>query len=568
MSTVRFEQVVTLVVCSLLAATVHAQDNTGRPTQAPAIALTKPGPADLTVPDPSVPLHGAPYAQGIIVGGSVGGGWIRDKVMGSGGVGLEFHLGYFPLRWLGVVGSGSVFSHKVDDDRTLNFFGGALMAEVHPLDRLWLSAGPGYYSLALSVKKDEMSSFDSKTAKAFGGEADLGFDIYRATPPSGLSAGLVFRTQLTSIESQAVYTTLGLINVRWYGGGGAQTASHAAEAQTGAVPDRTGLSISSSCGEPVAAFLSVLQLGGHPCAYRVGDSGILPQLTGFAARLLKGTSYGVWLGKLTGVGNTVHGLSVRYDSAQSAIQLLHHGNGGVNESGLVRVAAGATQRWRIARTPHKALVWLNDQLVASEEASFEGSEAGLVTEGSEVELGQAERAPLNETRIRELEALAPVAWPAPVAPPPPVVLSPAEPSTPAEEPASAAPAADPHVTLLRSYYAGVSAGGFDASRYFAPIVVRYIGMRNTTPGAIQIYIDRTFPTQFKDATFSMEEASFKADGPGQFSYLEHAAYLNVNSGKYERLVSLVRVRFDDQGKLTHLWQDKVLERSASDGPTL
>jgi hypothetical protein len=40
----------------------------------------------------------------------------------------------------------------------------------------------------------------------------------------------------------------------------------------------------------------------------------------------------------------------------------------------------------------------------------------------------------------------------------------------------------------------------------------------------------------------------------------------VSKGKYEKVVSLVRVRFDAQGKLTHLWQDKVLERSASDQP--
>lgn len=537
----------------------------GEAAPAPQLDLTKGSAPQDASPQPAPEPGEAPHSGGLLVGGSIGGGQLRDKAVGVTGVGLEFHLGYFPRDWLGVVASGSVFTHQVNDTRNLSLYAGALLLEVHPLRRLWLAVGPSYYSLAASIEdKAAMKSTPAKTAKSFGAQADVGLDIYRPSSPRGLSTGLVFRTQLASFEGQAVFTTLGLLDVRYYGGGGA-AASRPVESAGGAEPEATAdapLSLTSSCGDPVQQVLSVLQLGGRPCAYRLGTGGVVQQLTSFAGRLLKGTSYGVWLGRLTGVGNTVRGLSVRYDAAQNTVQLLRHGPSGVTASGVLQVAAqGAAQRWRIARTPRKALVWLNDQLVANEDAPADGAETGLLTDGAQLELREVEQAPLAADDARTLEALPAVVWPA--APTPPSV-EPTE-QAPVEAPPQAAPV-EPNLLLLRDYYAGVNSGQFDAARYFAPQVARYIGMRNTTPGAIQTYIDRTFPTQFRQVRFEADERSYESDGAGQFSYIEHAKYFNVGKGKYEKIDSLVRVRFDAQGKLTHLWQDKVLERSASDQP--
>jgi hypothetical protein len=531
--------------------------------------LTKGSAVDATPAASAAPVASdAPHAGGVTLGGSLGGGQIHDKKVGLAGVGLALHLGYFPTDWFGILATGSVFGHRVDDTHSLNLYGGALLAELHPLSRLWLAVGPGYYVLSATVEdKLAMNSTESRSAKSFGGELNLGFDIYRPRSPRGLSTGVVFRSQLASFESQPVFTTLGLIDVRWYGGGEASPStpieSASAPAEQAPVDPAAALSVASSCGDPLTQVLSVLQLGGRPCAYRLGEAGIAQQLTSFAGRLLKGTSYGVWLGRLTGVGNTVRGLSVRYDALQSTVQLLRHGPSGVSASGVVHVAAAAAgQRWRIARTPRRALIWLNDQLVANEDSPSEGAETGLLTDGSQVELAEVKRVELTADRARELEASPPVIWPAAVVAAP--VVENTEPVAPEAEVEAVAP--EPNLALLRDYYEGVNSGRFDAARYFSPQVVRYIGMRNTTPGAIQSYIDRTFPQQFRQVRFEADERSYQADGPGQFSYIERARYFNVAKGKYEKVESLVRVRFDAQGKLTHLWQDKVLERSASEQP--
>lgn len=552
-------------LCSSVIGRAHAQVADQGDAAAPTMDLNQGAQPQDAAPQPASEPTDAPHAGGLLVGGSIGGGQLRDKAVGVTGVGLEFHLGYFPKDWLGVVATGNVFTHQVDDTHNLSLYGGALLAEVHPLRRLWLAVGPGYYSLAATTEdKAAMKTTPSKSAKSFGAQADVGFDVYRPSSPRGLSTGLVFRTQLASFEGQAVFTTLGLLDVRYYAGGGpapARPIESAAAGQEQQAADAP-LSLTSSCGDPVQQVLAVLQLGGRPCAYRLGAVGVAQQLTSFAGRLLKGTSYGVWLGRLTGIGNAVRGLSVRYDAAQSTVQLLRHGPSGVTASGVMQVAAqGAAQRWRIARTPKRALIWLNDQLVANEDAPADGAETGLLTDGAQLELGEVEQAPLAADDARKLEALPAVAWPALATP---STVEPTD-TAPAEPTPEAAPA-EPHVLLLRDYYAGLISGKFDAARYFAPQVARYIGMRNTTPGAIQTYIDRTFPTQFRQVRFEADERSYESDGAGQFSYIEHAKYFNVGKGKYEKIDSLVRVRFDAQGKLTHLWQDKVLERSASDQP--
>lgn len=357
-----------------------------------------------------------------------------------------------------------------------------------------------------------------------------------------------------------------MIGIRYYVGGSSSGVTRSA-APAGAEAEAP-LQVSSSCGDPVAQLFSFLNLGGRPCAYSFGGSGPLLQLTSFAARLLQGTSYGVWLGRLTGVGNTIQGLSVRYDAARQGIQLLRHDAGGVTASGLVTVAsAGATQRWRVARTGQRALVWLNDRLVVNEPAVGDTTESGLLTDGAQVEVGSMKREKLEPSQAQELETMPPTAWPAAVPPPVPVVLPAAEPAPMPAEPAAAELPPSAGASVLRDYYTGVNGGGFEAGSYFAPTVTRYIGMRGTTPGAIQTYMERTFPRQFREARFEMDPSTYREGPPGEASYVERATYFNVSKNKYEKVVSVVQVRFDEQGRITALWQDKLLERSASDQPS-
>lgn len=161
-----------LTFCAF-SATARAQASaSAEPTTESGMKLSAPSAADApTASTPPASTKDAPHRGSVAFGAGLGGGQIRDKAVGAGGVAIEAHLGYFPLDWLGVVGSGGIFAHTVDDKRTLNLYSGALLAELHPLSRLWLSAGPGYYSLGLT--NDEKNVAVKARATAVGGEANV-----------------------------------------------------------------------------------------------------------------------------------------------------------------------------------------------------------------------------------------------------------------------------------------------------------------------------------------------------------------------------------------------------------
>jgi hypothetical protein len=212
------------------------------------------------------------------------------------------------------------------------------------------------------------------------------------------------------------------------------------------------------------------------------------------------------------------------------------------------------------------LVWFDGQVVASEPAPPGEHHVALQTEQGQVEIRQAESTPIETEKATAFDRVATVSWGS-LAPETPLIAPPQRPNTTpepvvAEAPTEAPPA--PSLSTLRAYYRDLNAGRFSADRYFAASVSRFIGMRRTTPLAIDRYMHDVFPTQFRDVIFQMDESTLREEGDSVFTYTERAKYLNVAKGDYEMVTSTARAQFDGDARLTELYQAKVLERLAGE----
>ena len=125
-----------------------------------------------------------------------------------------------------------------------------------------------------------------------------------------------------------------------------------------------------------------------------------------------------------------------------------------------------------------------------------------------------------------------------------------------------APAVDASraLAVLRSYYHDVDAGQFEARKYFAPRVSRYILMRDTTPQEIDRYMHETLPRQYKDFHLSMTEASLAVEEPGTFTYDEHDQYYQVALRKHRDVSTRVRAKFDRTGAIEYFEQFAMKEQ--------
>jgi len=124
---------------------------------------------------------------------------------------------------------------------------------------------------------------------------------------------------------------------------------------------------------------------------------------------------------------------------------------------------------------------------------------------------------------------------------------------PASTPGTAPPA-------LSAYYHDLNTRTFEAARYFAPLVRQFIGMKNTSPVAIDRYIRTTFPQQYQSYEFLPDERSFRQDGPSAFVFVERSRYYVVKKEAFENVAAEVRVELDSSGKIVEFRQQRVLSR--------
>jgi len=110
------------------------------------------------------------------------------------------------------------------------------------------------------------------------------------------------------------------------------------------------------------------------------------------------------------------------------------------------------------------------------------------------------------------------------------------------------------LALVRSYYSDLNHQTFDANRYFEPNVERYITMLNTSTTAMNSYVQRTLPKQFKDYDFQYEEGSLEREATGTYVFVEHARYFVVAKKEQQQKRYRVRVRVAPEGKMVFFQQ--------------
>ena len=148
--------------------------------------------------------------------------------------------------------------------------------------------------------------------------------------------------------------------------------------------------------------------------------------------------------------------------------------------------------------------------------------------------------------------------------------APASTSGTAEAPVPAAPEAnDPEAALavrqtLARYYADLFAPPLsEAATYFAPHVERLYIQQNLTPAAIAADLGRSFFPDNRRAVYQVEPGTLAVSAPNAAgehtaTYLESCRLFRVSRGRYQRLRTQVRARFDADNRIVYLRQEKLV----------
>ena len=118
-------------------------------------------------------------------------------------------------------------------------------------------------------------------------------------------------------------------------------------------------------------------------------------------------------------------------------------------------------------------------------------------------------------------------------------------------------------TVLARYYADLFAPPLRAENYFAPQVERLYIQRDLTPAQINATIGQTFFPDNQQAVYQVEPGTLRVsepvrDGSRTATYIERARIFRVSLGRYQRLRTQVRVRFDKENRITYMRQEKLL----------
>ena len=118
-------------------------------------------------------------------------------------------------------------------------------------------------------------------------------------------------------------------------------------------------------------------------------------------------------------------------------------------------------------------------------------------------------------------------------------------------------------TVLARYYADLFSPPLRAENYFAPQVERFYIQRDLTPAQINATINQTFFSDNQQAVYQVEPGTLRVsaavkDGSRTATYVEKARIFRVSLGRYQRLRTQVRVRFDKENRITYMRQEKLL----------
>jgi len=132
--------------------------------------------------------------------------------------------------------------------------------------------------------------------------------------------------------------------------------------------------------------------------------------------------------------------------------------------------------------------------------------------------------------------------------------------------ATAAPASAPSsagLATLRRYYSELNGHTFDADRYFAPSVKRYISMQGTSPAAINRYMHGLFPKQYESYEYLFDESTLREDGPNALAFVERSRFYDVSAQAFRSMTTAVHAEFDASGKIVEFRIQSVLSREST-----
>lgn len=123
--------------------------------------------------------------------------------------------------------------------------------------------------------------------------------------------------------------------------------------------------------------------------------------------------------------------------------------------------------------------------------------------------------------------------------------------------------------VLAAYYSDLQAAPFSAEQYFAPQVELFIILRNTTPAAINAWLDQNRFPEFKEAQTQVEPGSLRvtpvaADGSRTATYIERSRAFRQSLQKNQNTRAQMRLRVNADYKIVYQKQERLLENTLTD----
>ncbi len=118
--------------------------------------------------------------------------------------------------------------------------------------------------------------------------------------------------------------------------------------------------------------------------------------------------------------------------------------------------------------------------------------------------------------------------------------------------------------ILKQYYRDFNEHKFDASKYFAPKVDKFISLKNTTPEEINHAINTEFYPEFEGATSNIDLKTLSISKLPNGYYLaafeESMSCYRKSKGQHQYIKTKVKVLFDKNMKIKFNHQDTILEK--------
>ncbi len=121
--------------------------------------------------------------------------------------------------------------------------------------------------------------------------------------------------------------------------------------------------------------------------------------------------------------------------------------------------------------------------------------------------------------------------------------------------------------VIESYYRGLNNKTFDANEYFDSNIERYITMKNTTPDAINQYINGSYNKEWQDVSCGIENSTYneqKTDYGYFVTFIEYGTCFRVSKQKNEKTRVETEVKFNNNRKIIFWRMARVIEKTYSD----